>query len=240
VPFVFKRKPSGIMRHMINTLIFDFDGLILDTETAEINTWQKIYDDCGYYFPRDEFIKTVGGYGISNFDPAIHMDEITNGVLDKDVMRQRFRKESGEEIRRSPILPGVTDIIAEAERRGMKLAVASSSPHSWVDSHLMRLGLIQSFDKIICNDDVGKERTKPNPDLFLKVLDQLKVRADEALIFEDSPNGVEAANRAGIAVVLAPNPTTMALPFRGNYLKLNSLADLSLDEMISRFDGMKN
>ena len=75
-------------------------------------------------------------------------------------------------------------------------------------------------------------RTKPKPDLFLKALEQLNVRADEAIIFEDSPHGVDAANAAGIAVVLVPNPTTALLPFKGKYLKLKSLADFSLADIL--------
>jgi putative hydrolase of the HAD superfamily len=86
---------------------------------------------------------------------------------------------------------------------------------------------------------VAPGRTKPKPDLYLKALEQLNVRADEAMAFEDSPNGVEAANAAGIAVVLAPNPTTSLLPFKGNYLKLKSLADLSLADMLLHFEAMK-
>ena len=224
---------------MITALIFDFDGLILDTETAEIRTWQNIYNEYGYPFPQDEFIKTVGGYGISNFDAALYLHNLTNGSLNEDVMRARFRNESGDEIRRSPILPGVTNIINEAKRRYMKLAVASSSPHSWVDTHLTRLGLFQQFDRVICGDDVAPGRTKPKPDLFLKALERLNVQASEAMAFEDSPNGVEAANAAGIAVVLAPNPTTSLLPFKGEYLELKSLADLSLTDMLLHYATMK-
>ncbi len=203
---------------MINALIFDFDGLILDTETAEIRTWQNIYAEYGYPFPQDEFIKTIGGYGISTFDAALHLHGLMRGSLNADVLRTRFRNESGDEIRRSPILPGVNNILNEAERRNMKLAVASSSPHSWVDTNLTRLGLFQQFDKIICGDDVAPGRTKPKPDLFLKALNQLNVKANEALVFEDSPDGIEAANAAGITVVLVPNPTTSLLPFKGEYL----------------------
>jgi len=229
-----------IIDFMITSLLFDFDGLILDTETAEIRTWQKLYAEYGYPFPHDDFIQTVGGYGISHFDAALHLHDLTRGSLNADVLRIRFRNESADEILRSPVLPGVTDIITEAKRRSMKLAVASSSPHSWVDTHLTRLGLYQQFDQIICGDDVPFGRTKPKPDLFLRALDQLHVRANEAMIFEDSPNGVEAANAAGIAVVLAPNPTTLLLPFKGNYLKLRSLAEMSLDEMIAHFDAVQS
>jgi putative hydrolase of the HAD superfamily len=225
---------------MITALIFDFDGLILDTETAEIRAWQNIYAEYGYPFPYDEFIQTVGGYGTSTFDAALYLQDLTHGSLSADFLRLRHHDESGDEILRSPILPGVTDLIAEAKHRQMKLAVASSSPHSLVDAHLTRLGLFPQFDKIICSDDVAPGRTKPKPDLFLKALEQLNVRADEAIIFEDSPHGVDAANAAGIAVVLVPNPTTALLPFKGEYLKLKSLADFSLAEMLARFDAIKS
>jgi putative hydrolase of the HAD superfamily len=225
---------------MITALIFDFDGLILDTETAEIRSWQNIYAEYGYPFPHDEFIQTVGGYGISNFDAALYLQDLTHGSLNADVLRTRFRNQSGDTIRRSSILPGVANILTEAKHRNMKLAVASSSPHSWVDAHLTRLGLFQQFDKIICRDDVAPGRTKPKPDLFLKALEQLNVRADEAVVFEDSPHGVEAANAAGIAVVLVPNPTTALLLFKGEYLKLKSLADSSLTELLAHFNMLRS
>ncbi|HUH98378.1 MAG TPA: HAD family phosphatase [Anaerolineales bacterium] len=224
---------------MISALIFDFDGLILDTETAEIRTWESIYAEYGCPFPHDEYIKTVGGYGISNFDAALHLHDLTRGPLTADLLRLRFRNESGDEIKRSPILPGVTDILRQAKHRGMKLAVASSSPHSWVDTHLTRLGLFEQFDQILCGDDVAPGRTKPKPDLFLKALERLNVRADQALVFEDSPNGVEAANAAGIAVVAVPNPTTSRLPFKGEYLELKSLADLPLADLLLCCGAMK-
>ena len=228
------------MRRMINALIFDFDGLILDTETAEIRTWQKMYAEYGHPLPEDEFIQTVGGYGLSNFDAARYLHQVTDGALNEETVRLRFKNESGEEIRRSPILPGVQDILAEAKRRHMKLAVASSSKHAWVDTHLTRRGLFQQFDIIICSEDVPTGRTKPYPDLFLKALEGLQVRACDAIVLEDSPYGVAAANAAGIAVVAVPNPTSSRLPFRGEYLKLKSLAELSLEEMITHFNGVRN
>jgi HAD superfamily hydrolase (TIGR01509 family) len=225
---------------MITALIFDFDGLILDTETAEIRSWQNIYAEYGYPFPHDEFIQIVGGYGTSNFDAALYLQDLTHGSLNADSLRLRHHNESVDAIRRSLILPGVTNILTEAKRSQMNLAVASSSPHSWVDTHLTRLGLFQVFDKIICGDDVPPGRTKPKPDIFLKALEQLNVQADEAVVFEDSPHGVAAANAAGIAVVLVPNLTTSLLPFNGNYIKLKSLAEMSLAELLARFDAIKS
>jgi HAD superfamily hydrolase (TIGR01509 family) len=217
---------------MIKAIIFDFDGLILDTETPEFLAWQSIYMEYGHKLPLHEWSKTVGGYGLSNFDAAEHLTDLTQGQLDAVSLRVRHQIESGAAIESSPILPGVESIIHEAKKLGLKLAIASSSPHSWVDLHAKRLGIFDYFDKIICADDVPPGRTKPNPDLFLKALDQLKVRKDEAVVLEDSPNGVNAAQSAGIIVVLVTNPTTSSLTFEGEYLRLNSLADLRLSNLL--------
>ena len=217
---------------MIKALIFDFDGLILDTETPEFLVWQSIYREHGHELPAHEWHKIVGGYGISNFDAAEHLTGLTQGQLDAVSLRNRHRFESDDAIAASHILPGVENVISEAKMLGLKLAIASSSPHSWVDTHAKRLGIFGCFDKIICADDVAPGRTKPNPDLFLLALNQLKVQKNEAVIFEDSPNGVKAAQSAGVFVVMVPNPTTSLLPFEGKYLKLNSLVDLRLNELL--------
>lgn len=214
---------------MLQALIFDFDGLMLDTETPEVYVWQNIYREHGLELPVDEWAKTIGGYGISSFDAATHLAELTG--LDAAPLRVRYRRESDAIIHASPVLPGVVDILNEARTRGLKLAVASSSSHAWVDSHLSRLGLADRFDRVVCSDDVAPGRTKPNPDLFLLALDQLKVQKEAAVVFEDSPNGVRAAKSAGIFVVAVPNPLTVRLGVDGADLTVKSLAELSLDEL---------
>jgi putative hydrolase of the HAD superfamily len=217
---------------MIKALIFDFDGLILDTETPDFLVWQSIYMEHGYELPAHEWSKTIGGYGISNFDAAEHLTLLTQGQLDAVSLRARHRVESTAAIAASPIMPGVENIMSEAKKLGLKLAIASSSPHAWVDTHAKRLGIYEYFDKVICADDVPPGRTKPNPDLFLKALDQLKVQKSEAIVFEDSPNGAKAAQSAGIFVVVVTNPVTSSLTFDGEYLWLNSLADLRLSNLL--------
>ncbi|MCL4529572.1 MAG: HAD family phosphatase [Chloroflexi bacterium] len=217
---------------MFKALIFDFDGLIVDTETPEVQAWQKIYSEYKQPFPQDEWGKIIGGYGISNFDAAEHLRDQIGDVVELDDLRARQRSESDALTLRQPILPGVLDIIHNAKHRGIKLAIASSSPHSWVDTHLSRLGLARHFDKVICADDVAPGGTKPNPDLFLKALHELCVNANEAIVFEDSPNGVKAAKSAGIFVVAVPNPITSLLKIDGADLTLKSLADFNLHNFL--------
>ena len=219
---------------MVKALIFDFDGLILDTETAEYQVWQSIYREHGFELPQEEWGKIVGGYGISNFDAAEHLSLLTQGRLDSVSLRGRHRSESQTLIHVQPILSGVLNHIHDAKRLGLKLAIASSSPHSWVDTHAKRLGIFEYFDQIVCADDVGVGRTKPYPDLFLSALKRLQIRKEEAIVFEDSPNGVRAAKSAGIFAVAVPNPTTALLSIEGADLTLTSLADLSLRDLISK------
>ena len=158
----------------------------------------------------------------------------SQGRLDSAALRSRHRLECFSAIESESVLPGVLDMIHAAQAHGLKLAIASSSPHSWVDGHAKRLGVFDHFDKVICNDDVGIGRTKPNPDLFLLALDQLQVQKNEAVVFEDSPNGVLAANRAGIFVAAVPNHITAQLNLDGADLIIKSLVDLRLSELMDR------
>lgn len=218
---------------MIKALIFDFDGLILDTETAEFRVWQSIYREYGHEMLPETWGQVIGGYGISNFDGAEHLSELVGDGVDARELHARYRSESDALILQQPVLPGVVDYLDDAQRLGLRLAVASSSPRSWVDTHLARLGLADRFDVIICGDDVPPGRTKPHPDLFLKALDALDVRADESIVFEDSPNGVNAARAAGIIVVRIPNPITALLKTDGANLTLESLSQIPLQKMLN-------
>ena len=217
---------------MLKALIFDFDGLILDTESPEATVWTRIYAEHGFEFPFNDWVQTVGGYGISSFNPAEHLSHLSQGRLDSASMRLRHNDESTTIIERSSILSGVLEMIQQAKVHGLKLAIASSSSHAWVDAHAKRLGIYHHFDKVICSDDVPAGRTKPNPDLYLLALDKLRVRKDEAVVFEDSPNGVKAANRAGIFVVAVPNSITSKLKIEGADLTVTSLADLYLADLM--------
>jgi len=215
---------------MLKALIFDFDGLILDTETPEVLVWQSIYREHGFELPGHEWEKTIGGYGISTFDAANHLSLLSQGRLDPVSMRIRYRREADLLIHASPILPGVVNLIEQAREQGIAVVIGSSSPHSWVDTHAKRLGIFHYFKYIICQDDVAPGRTKPNPDIYLKALEVLKIQNTEAVVFEDSLNGVEAARRANIFVVAVPNPLTSKMGVSGD-LTISSLANLSLQDL---------
>jgi len=219
---------------MIKALIFDFDGLILDTETPDVRAWQNIYAEYGVSFPIASWGQIIGGMGASKFDAAVHLQSLLGRPLDLDALQARQNHISHSLVDQQPIMPGVLDYLREAKLHNLGLAIASSSPHSWVDTHTRRLGLLDHFDAVVCADDVRPGRTKPNPDLFLLALDQLNVRKNEAIVFEDSPNGVRAAKSAGIFVVAVPNPVTSLLSIENANLTLTSLSNLSLSGLLDK------
>jgi HAD superfamily hydrolase (TIGR01509 family) len=218
----------------IKALIFDFDGLILDTETPDVHAWENIYAEYGVPFPLDSWAQIIGGTGAAMFDAAVHLQGLLSDPVDLDVLKSRQNDISHSLVAQQPVLPGVMEYLQEAKRLGLRLAIASSSPHSWVDTHARRLGVLDYFDAVICAEDVGAGRTKPNPDLFLKALEQLRVAKNEAIVFEDSPNGVRAARAAGIFVVAVPNPVTSMLAIENANLTLRSLTELSLHDLLDK------
>lgn len=216
---------------MIKAIIFDFDGLIVDTETPEFLIWQQVYMEYGEELTVEMFGWIIGGTAASTFRPEEHLRSLHPDQLDEADLHRSVQELSRVAIHKQPVLPGVLEHIAEAKRLGLHLAVASSSPHSWVDSHLQRVGLFESFDLILCRDDVGGIG-KPDPALFNGVLDRLGLVSSEAIVLEDSPNGVLAANRAGIFVVAVPNFVTLQLDLSHADLVLGSLAEMRLRELV--------
>ncbi|MBT3190847.1 MAG: HAD family hydrolase [Anaerolineae bacterium] len=218
---------------MLKALIFDFDGLILDTETPEFIVLQEIYAKYDAELSIEKWGQLVGGHDAVDFDPVADLEKLTDFNIPRERIMKEWRTKADALIASNAILPGVINLLDEAQQRGLGLAIASSSEHWWVDSHLKRLGVFDRFDHIICADDVT--HTKPSPELFLLALKKLNVKAKEAVIFEDSPNGVKAANAAGIPVVAVPNPVTDQLSFPEECLRLSSLEKLFFERLLASF-----
>lgn len=218
---------------MIQALIFDFDGLILDTETPQVQIWQDLYTRYGQEFPLDDWVRTVVGSTVANLDPVAQLEKLTGLSLDRQALRDQAHRTRMEWQAVLPPMPGVADYLDSARRLGLRLAVASSSPHAWVDAYLQRLEFLDLFDAVICREDAP--RLKPDPDLFLAALSALHIHADRALAFEDSPNGIKAAKAAGLRVVGVPNSITARLGPLSADLSLASLSDLPLSDLLAHF-----
>jgi len=217
---------------MIRGLIFDFDGLILDTEGPVYQSWVELFQDHGAELQFDVWASIIGTSNIEHFNPFNLLEENTGQSLDRETLAPLRLERELELCHAQPIRPGVVDTIMRAKGMDLKMGIASSSNRDWVVGHLSRLGLVHNFDVVHTSDDV--ERTKPDPSLYLLALASLGLQPGEAIVFEDSPNGVTAAKSAGIFVVAVPNDLTRKLSLDHADLKLHSLADLSLDEIIAR------
>lgn len=209
-------------------LIFDFDGLILDTETAEVEIWNDLYSQAGIAFDMEAYIGTIGSNSPTDFHPATLLADREGEERSFEQIRQDFRKIAYLRCEQLEAMDGVVDLIKNAKTKGYFLAVGSSASYSWVQTHLNRLGLLDKFDVIVTFDDV--ENAKPAPDIYLKVLEKLDVSAENALVFEDSQNGVLAAHRAGIRAIAVPNPITSIQDFSLATAVLLSLANFNPDQ----------
>jgi len=215
---------------MIRALIFDFDGLIVDTESPWYEAWQEIYRMYDCSLPLSEWAKWIGSAGTS--DPYSCLSEQLGRPVDRMAIRSRWRARYAELLARQSTLPGVEAYIVGARRKGLKLGIASSAPRKHVLGNLERFGLASHFHSIRCADDV--ERIKPDPELYLTAMCVLGVTAEQAIALEDSPNGVLAAKRAGLYCVAVPNALTRQLEFDKVDLCLDSLADLALDSLLEK------
>ena len=215
---------------MIRAIVFDFDGLILDTEEPVYRSWLEVYEAHGEELPFERWVQIVGST-TTGFHPQHHLEERLGRSLPKEVLDRRIGRRT-ELVLAQKLLPGVLQHIDQAKALGLKLGVASSSTADWVRGHLSRLGILEKFDCLRCRDDVAN--AKPEPDLYIAVLECLGVSATEAIAIEDSPNGVAAAKRAGLRCVAIPNSITAKLDLSGADVLLRSLAEITLADLLEK------
>jgi HAD superfamily hydrolase (TIGR01509 family) len=214
----------------IRALLFDFDGLIVDTETPSFASWQEVYREHGEKLPLERWAAIVGTIG--GFEPLDYLEEL-HGPVDREAVQARRDEHEISLLEIEELRPGVLDYLEEAQRVGLKTAIVSSSTQQWVNRHLARLEQAEHFDEIV-TADLDQARAKPRPTLYLEALKRLGVSADEAIAFEDSPNGVTAAKAAGIFTVAVPNGVTASLGLEEADLRLESLAELPRRELLDR------
>jgi HAD superfamily hydrolase (TIGR01509 family) len=226
------------MDNIIKALIFDFDGLILDTETPLLQSWEEVYHEHGVNFPLSRWMESLGGTP-GPFDLYTELQAQLNQQIDLSEIQRKRRYREIELLSAQSPLPGVEKYLDDAIGLGLMLGIASSSEKDWVVPHLSRLGILSHFHVIKCADDVVN--VKPAPDLYAAVLRELDLQANQAIAFEDSRNGALAANQAGLFCIAVPNVVSSQSSLDPADLLLHSLEEISLKDLLQQIgQGIAN
>ncbi len=212
----------------MDAVVFDFDGLILDTETSVFTATATAYADHGLELRLDEWVEASLGRA-----DRVHWTEdlatrLGRPLEDPEALVAARNLRHHEAVALEAVRPGVVELLDEASDAGVATAVASSSSRAWVAGHLDRLGLLDRFAAVRTSDDVGAGRTKPAPDLYLAACDALGADPASSVALEDSPNGIASARAAGLRVVGVAAGLTAGLPLDGADLVVPSLAEVRL------------
>ncbi|HXV37421.1 MAG TPA: HAD family hydrolase [Myxococcota bacterium] len=216
---------------MIRALVFDFDGLIVDTESSVYEAWRRIYAQHGQELPKQRWQARIGTDGAA-FDPLAELRERVDQPLDVERIQRSRMEFHRAQIALLGQLPGVRECLEHARASSLATAIASSSPLAWVSEHIERLGLSHYFDALVTIEQVGA--AKPAPDLYLRATELLEVDPEHAIAIEDSPNGVAAAKAAGLYCLAVPGPMTRDLSFDAADAVLHSLDALPAREWIAQ------
>ncbi|MFB6391959.1 HAD family hydrolase [Polymorphospora lycopeni] len=217
----------------VKALIFDFDGLLMDTETTLLESWRWEWRRHGLEFDPVGFFADHGGD--ANEPRYAALAATVGSAYDREsshALRMAYRAELNAALEPAPGIVGWLDRAAEL---GLRLAVASSSPVTHVGAMLDQAGLRGRFEVLATGEEVDAH--KPDPAVYLLTLRRLGLAAGEAVAFEDTAHGVAAAHRAGLRCVAVPNPHADDARFTAADLLLTSAADLSLDAVMAALAG---
>jgi putative hydrolase of the HAD superfamily len=217
-------------RRALKALVFDFDGLICDTETSAFDSARDIYAEHGVVLTLEQWQSRIGTHGRHWLDD---LETAIGPLSNRDELTTRRQQVHHGRVLMEEALPGVAAFTARAVDAGLQLAGASSSRHGWVSGHLERLGLLDRFAAIsTCEHGVP---AKPDPEVYRRAIAALGAQAGEAIAFEDSPNGIAAAKAAGLRCVAIPNRMTSSLDLSAADAVAGSFLELDLDHL--GFDG---
>ena len=181
----------------IKAIIFDMDGVLFDTEKIYLDVWTKVFDKYGYKMTKEIYCKVIAT-GRENVKKVFKEEFGENIPIDK--MYKEKDEALYEEIKKKiPIKDGAYDLLKYLKDKKYKLALATSASKERMEKQLNQSDFKKLFDEIVCREDV--EKAKPNPEIFLKAANKLKVSPEECIVIEDSSAGVEAAYKGNMTPI---------------------------------------
>ena len=219
---------------MIKAIVFDFDGTVIDTETAWYTACREAYEHHGVELTLEQYAQCIGT-SHHVFNPYEYLMTELGMQIDKEQFRLSIHRRHTQLMEEERVRPGVLELLQEAREAGLGIGLASSSSSSWIDKHLELLGIRAYFDCVRTSDHV--EKVKPDPALYVQTLECLGVKPEEAIAIEDSPNGAKAAIAAGMYCVIVPNEVTKGLAFGKGHYRLDALNELTLEQLLASPGG---
>lgn len=191
---------SGIKK--LKAVVFDMDGVIFDSERAVTECWKVIAEKYNIPNIHEACVECMGTTRDATREIMFRRygNDFPYGEYKKEVS-DLFMEKYGEG--RLPKKPGVEELLSFLKEKNIKIALASSTRKAVVEKELTDAKLIHYFDKVICGDMV--QRSKPEPDIFMKACDELGVKYDEGIAIEDSYNGIKSASRAKMHPIMVPD-----------------------------------
>ncbi|SNQ49744.1 putative phosphatase [Frankia canadensis] len=186
----------------LQAVIFDFDGVLMDTETTLLQSWASEWAAWGLEIDPDSFFANHGGDITEE-----RFTKLANAVgprFNAEISNKRrltLRKTLNADL---GLNAGIREWLAEASDLGLRLAVASSSPRAWLVEHLGRVDVLDKFEVLACGDEV--DLPKPSRTIYQLCLRRLGISAAAAIAIEDTPHGVRSAQAAGLRCIAIPNP----------------------------------
>lgn len=178
----------------IKAIIFDMDGVIFDTEMVYLKVWSKVFEKYGYKMTK-EIYTSVLGTGRENVKKVFVNNYGSNLPID-DMYKEKDENLAKEIEKGVALKAGAYEILKYLKENDFKIALATSAISKRAFKQLKQANIYKFFDAVVCRDEV--EKTKPNPDIFLKAADKLNVNKSECIVIEDSSAGIKAAFNAGM------------------------------------------
>lgn len=208
----------------IRGVLFDMDGLVLDSEKLYSRFWREA---CGFYGLPMSYEQSLKMRALNRHAGAAMLHSFYGDAADYVQIRTKrielmdaYVEENGVELK-----PGILELMAFLKNKGIATAIASSSPMDRIRSHLSRHGLDVQFDVLCSGHEVPNG--KPAPDIYLYAAQRLGLKPEECMALEDAPSGITSAFRAGCLCVMIPDqdqPAESTLPML--YAKADALTDV--------------
>jgi HAD superfamily hydrolase (TIGR01509 family) len=216
---------------VIEAVVFDMDGVLIDSEPVWERVRRRFVADRGGHWPADAQDRMMG-MSTAEWSAYLSTDFGIGGLTPQQVAEQVVAAMAAEYEKHLPLLPGAIEAVRSLSAR-WPLAVASSSPRSLIETVLDTAGLASAFAAVVSSEEVP--RGKPAPDVYLAAAERLSVSPKACASIEDSSNGLRSAAAAGLTVIAIPRPEYPPAPdaLAQARLVLTSLTDLTPDKLTS-------